>query len=578
MRYDLVIVNGTVVDGTGMPRRRADVGVRDGRIAAMGRLGTAGADRVIDASGLVVAPGIVDPHTHYDAQLMFEPYATSSCYHGVTTVVAGNCGFSVAPVRSSDASWMINLFAKVEGMDPQALAAVPFDRFETFGQYMDTLTGRLGVNVAMYVGHCAVRRYVMGSDAQERAATPDEIDAMCAVVREAMAAGAAGFSSTHGPQHSDMAGRPAPSRLSSHDELRELCSAAGSAGAGSIGYLPRSVSAGGIDPDDEALLVELSQASRLPIIIQGLGGRTKADGPAADWPNAQRFVGEASNQGAAILSLLMSRPLERVFDLATGSSSYESAQQFRRLFSEASTVEQRVAMMRDPEFRDAARYSVERFNRDPAVGPTVIPPQWPQLFVHRVTKAENERFMNRSLADIASELGVHPTDALFDLALTEDLKMQFVWRTQSREWYEAVESAQEDPHMLVGTSDGGAHLDRDDGAQAHTWFLQHWVREWGRYSVEQGIRMITAVPAAACQLTGRGLLTHGFAADIMVFDPESISTDYKAFVYDFPNGRGRWVSRPRGVHATIVNGVPIVIDGELQRGYLPGRIVKPGVA
>src|SRR3954447_13368051 len=216
--FDLVVRNGIVVDGTGLPRRRADVAVKDGRIAEVGYVDGSG-ERELDADGRVVAPGIVDPHTHYDPQLTFEPYATSSCFHGVTTVVAGNCGFSVAPVRPGDGDWLIQLFARVEGMDASALGGIPFDRFETFPDYLAGLDGGIGVNAAFYVGHCAVRRYVMGEACQERAATGDEIAAMAAIVEDAMRAGAAGFSSTHAPTHFDSANRPVPSRFATREEL-----------------------------------------------------------------------------------------------------------------------------------------------------------------------------------------------------------------------------------------------------------------------------------------------------------------------------------------------------------------------
>lgn len=573
--YDLVIVNGLVVDGTGLPRRRADVGVRDGRIAHIGFIDPAEGARTIDADGMVVAPGIVDPHTHYDPQLTFEPYATSSCYHGVTTVVAGNCGFSVAPLRPGDAPWMIQLFARVEGMDPSALAGIPVDGFETFPEFLEAMRGRIGVNAAFYVGHCALRRYVMGEDAQTRAATPEEVEQMADLVREAMAAGAAGFSSTHSPTHFDSADRPVPSRLASLDELRALCEAAGRSGGGSIAYLPASA-VGGITPEDEQLLIDLSLRARMPVIIQGLGARSKVDAPTAGWEAAKRFVDEATEAGAAVYSLVMSKPFDRTFNLADGTRLYEGALELNRLFTEATTVPERLALIADPAFRDAVRHSVERYNRDPAKGPTLPPPAWDVLHVNRVTRPENEPLVGRSLTDIAAERGVHPTDAFVDVAASEDLAVEFVWRTQTPEWIEGTRVAQADPHLLVGTSDGGAHLDRDDGAEAHTWFLQHWVREWGGFTLEEGVRQITAIPAALCGLTDRGLLLVGCAADIMIFDPDTVGPDRKWLAHDFPNGAARWTSRPKGVKATIVNGVPIVLDGELQPDAgLPGQVLRP---
>jgi N-acyl-D-amino-acid deacylase len=238
MSFDTIIKNGTVVDGSGLPKRVADVGIRDGIITDIGRL--SGARRVLDADGLVVMPGIIDAHTHYDPQLTFEPFATSSCFHGVTSVVGGNCGYSIAPVRPADRDWVTKLFAKVEGMSPRVLSeGLPWD-WEGFPSLLETLDARLGINAAIYVGHSALRRYVMGEAASERTATSEEITAMQGLVREAMRAGAAGFTSSHAPTHVDPAGRPVPSRHAHFDEVLALAAAAGEGGAGSIGFLART--------------------------------------------------------------------------------------------------------------------------------------------------------------------------------------------------------------------------------------------------------------------------------------------------------------------------------------------------
>jgi N-acyl-D-amino-acid deacylase len=248
------------------------------------------------------------------------------------------------------------------------------------------------------------------------------------------------------------------------------------------------------------------------------------------------------------------------------------------MFTEATTPEARLALLRDPAFRDAIRLDVEQPNRDPAKGPTLPPPHWDVLHVNAVSRPENEKFVGRSITDIATELGVHPTDAMLDLAVSEDLGVEFLWKTETPEWIEGTREAQADPHMVVGTSDGGAHLDRDDGAEAHSYFLRYWVREWGGFTLEEGVRQITAIPAALCGLTDRGLVLPGYAADLFVFDPDTISPAHKEFVHDFPNGAGRWTSKPEGVKATIVNGVPIVVDGELQADAgLPGSVLRPGV-
>ncbi|HEV2308931.1 MAG TPA: amidohydrolase family protein, partial [Acidimicrobiia bacterium] len=279
---DLLVRGGILVDGTGLARRRVDVGVRDGRVVAVGHLEDHPAREVLEADGRIVAPGIVDAHTHYDPQITFDPYATVSCFHGVTTVLAGNCGFSVAPCRAEDRAFLEGIFARVENMDPVALGAITWDEFETFPEFLASRTGRLGVNLACYIGHSNLRRWVMGPDASTRTATEAEVDAMCALVRGAMEAGAAGVSSSAAPTHLDLEGRPVPSRMSDHEELAALVEEAGRHAGGSIAYLPASA-VGGLDDEDKDYLIRLGTVSGLPVIIQGLGGRNKVDAPTATW-------------------------------------------------------------------------------------------------------------------------------------------------------------------------------------------------------------------------------------------------------------------------------------------------------
>ena len=250
--FDLIVRDGFVVDGYGLPRRRVDVGVRDGRVAALGHLGADRADDEIDAAGMIVAPGIVDAHTHYDPQITFDPYATVSCFHGVTTVVAGNCGFSVAPCRAEDRPFLSGIFARVENMDPVALSAITWDEFETFPEFLESRAGRLGVNFACYVGHSNLRRWVMGPDASEREATDPEVREMRDLLGDAMTAGAAGLSSSAAPTHFDLDDRPVPSRVAGREELAALAEEAGRGAGGSIAFLPASA-IGGLDADRRGL-------------------------------------------------------------------------------------------------------------------------------------------------------------------------------------------------------------------------------------------------------------------------------------------------------------------------------------
>ncbi len=570
MSWDLVIRGGIVVDGTGLGRRRADVAVQDGRVARIGHVPETGATRTIDADGLVVAPGIVDAHTHYDPQLTFDPWATSSCYHGVTSVLAGNCGFSIAPTRKADRPYIKALFAKVEGMAPVALDGVEWD-FESFPEYLAAREGRLGVNLACYVGHSSVRRWVMGAEATRREATDDEVEQMQVLVRDAMAAGAAGFSSSHVPTQVDGNDDPVPSRFSNLEELKALVEEAGRAGGGSIAYLPKSV-IGGLDQADEELLIELGQLARLPIVIQGLGGRDKVDAPGAGWGHAKEFLDDCGRRGAAVFSLLRNHPFDRPIDLAKGSPLYAG------VFSWAAIMnlphEEKLAKLRDPEVRARMRHAVENPNRDPDAGSTLPPPHWDVTFVDEVTDPANEKYLRRTIAEIAQEQGKAPADAMLDLALSEDLRMKFRWENKTATWEEAVRESMKHPAMLMGVSDGGAHLDRDDGADWSSYFLRFWVLDRGLWTLEEGVRQLTQVPAAMAGFGDRGMLLPGLAADIMIFDPKTVGPGTKRMVHDLPGGEGRFSARPRGFIATIVNGEPIVLDGK-RTDALPGQLLRP---
>ncbi len=572
--FDLIVRNGLVVDGYGLPRRRVDVGVRDGRVVTLAHLDGRPAHDEIDAAGMIVAPGIVDAHTHYDPQITFDPYATVSCFHGVTTVVAGNCGFSIAPCRPEDRPFLSGIFARVENMDPVALSAIGWDEFESFPEFLASRRGRLGVNLACYVGHSNLRRWVMGDDASTRAATGPEIDAMGDLVADAMRAGAAGLSSSAAPTHFDLDDRPVPSRVAARDELAALAEAAGRSGGGSIAFLPASA-IGGLDAEDEAYLVALATASGLPVIIQGLGGRNKVDAPTATWEASKEFLDRATAAGAPVYSMLIARPFDRPIMLDETNFHYLSVPGWDRMLKLDARA--RLAALRDPAVRDELRVAVEHYNRDPSQGTTVPPPLWAAVFVDEVVRPEHQPMQGRSIAELADARGVAPADVLLDLALDEDLQTRFRWRTESPEWTAAVGEAQVDPRMIIGTSDGGAHLARDDGADWSSYFLRSWVLDRQVWTLEEGVRQITQVPAALLGLTDRGVIRPGGWADLMVFDPDTIGPWRKEFVHDLPGGVGRYKAWGRGVAATIVNGTPIVRDGELTDA-LPGHVVRPGQA
>ncbi|TMA79724.1 MAG: amidohydrolase [Deltaproteobacteria bacterium] len=565
MAFDTIIKGGRVVDGSGLPMRVADVGIKAGMITDVGRL--AGTRRTIAADGLVVMPGIIDVHTHYDPQLTFEPLGTSSCYHGVTSVVAGNCGYSIAPCRPADRAWLTEFFAKVEGMSPSVLrSGLPWD-WETFPSLLEVLDRRLGINAAIYIGHSALRRYVMGDAASERDATPEERARMADHVREAMRAGAAGFSSSQAPTHVDQANRPVPSRCASFEEVAELATAAGEGGAGSIAYLAASA-VQGYDARDRERLIELAHRSGLPVVVQGMGYRP---GARERWDDQTRFLASARERGAAIFSMLRTQPFMRPFNWRRGTSLFDGVFHWRDLG--ALPPAERVARLRDASVRVQLRSGLDHPNTDGSRGSTLPPPSMSAVFVDR--SAADPGAVGKSLATLARERGVHPSDVMCELAAADDLETQFVWNSESPAGAEANAEAQRNPHMIVGTGDGGAHADRDDGAEWSTYYLRTWLLERKLLSLEEGVRRITHLPAMVTGLKGRGLIARGFHADLMLFDPVRIALGKKQLVRDMPGGEERWQVLPEGIVRVIVNGETIVEDGALTEAR-PGRVLRVG--
>jgi N-acyl-D-aspartate/D-glutamate deacylase len=571
MEYDLIVRNGYVVDGTGLPRRRVDVGVKDGRIARLARLDGASAKEEIDARGRIVAPGVVDAHTHYDPQITFDPYATMSCFHGVTTVLAGNCGFSAAPVRRTDQEFMKGVFARVEDMDPIALGGVRWDRFETFPEFMAYLKGNLGINFACYVGHSNVRRWVMGEAASEREASPAELDAMRRIVREAMEAGAAGLSTSLSPTHNDLNDRPVPSRFATDEEVLSLAEEAGKFGAGSICFLPLGTTRG-LTPEDHEFIIEIGRRSGLPVIIQGLGARSKVDVPGTGWDDAVISLDKAQDEGAPFYSMLGMKPFDRAVTFDETNFHWRGAFGWHTMTR--LSIEERRALLQDPKAREELRYGIENSNKDPAKGTTLTPPQWDQVFIESSPTMSYDEHQGKSIAELGAERQKAPGDFALDLALADDFATKLRWRMDGPEWAGALRKSQRDPRMILGTSDGGAHLAKDDQADWSSYFLQRWVRQEGMWTLEEGVRAITQVPAALLGFADRGVLRPGAWADMMIFDEEEVAPTRKEFVHDLPGGVGRYKAYGKGVYATIVNGQPIVLDGELT-GRKPGMVVAP---
>ena len=567
MEFDCIVRGGRVVDGSGQTPRNAEVAIHEGRIAAIGQLEGASAPEVIDARGRIVMPGIVDHHTHYDPQLDFDPCATPSCFHGVTTVMSGHCGFSIAPCAPADRAFLTGFFAAVEGMTPSVLEEGLSWRWEDFGEYLDALEGQIGVNTATYIGHSSVRRHVMGDAASEREARPDEVAAMERIVAEALDAGAAGLSTTTCLVDRDQFGRPVPSCFGSFEEILTLARAAGARGQGSIALLPDSAITG-FDAADTQRLIALGQQSGLPIITQGLGHRL---GMPELWQQDLQTLDQLAQSGTAAYSTYRTQPYRRPFTWQRGTSLYDGVFEWRDLSRLPS--DERLARLTDPARRAALREALEHPNTDGRKGATLPPPPLDCLIVqHSPGAPETE---GRSVAAIARETNRHPADVIADLSAGDALATEFVYSNETDEWVSITGDSLRHPSLLVGVGDCGAHADRDDGAEWSTYFLSTWVRDRGLYSLEEGVRRITQEPAQRLGLRDRGTLAPGCWADLVLLDLDRLALGPKRLVRDLPGGGERWQVEVAGIDRVLVNGQTIVEQGRLS-GARPGHVLRMG--
>jgi N-acyl-D-aspartate/D-glutamate deacylase len=558
---DLLVAGGTVVDGTGAPARTADVAVADGRVVAIGRV-DGEAERIIDADGLLVTPGFVDVHTHYDAQLQWDPTASPASWHGVTTVVTGNCGFTLAPSRPDDLAWLLAMLSRVEGMSADALRAGVTFEGGTVGDFLDNLEGRIGVNVGVNVGHCAVRRYVMGDAASERVASDDEIEAMRDLVRQAMRDGAAGFTSSQLDLHVAHDGRGVPSNHAAPDELVALAAVLAEFGHGSVEFIPRTFLEG-YDGDDRALILRMARASRRPVHLNTLTAMPHApDG----WRHSLEFAEAAGRDGLALHPMFAANRQGVHFSLAS-TFLFDELPTFRDTLTLPPRA--REDRLRDPTVREQMRSELA----DPTGRSFVF--TWDSLRVESVTRAEHERFVGRSVQEIADDRGADPLDAFLDLSLAEDLDTQFVRATPPSEARRAaVETMMRSDVTMAGSSDGGAHLQSFCGADFTTRLLSEWVPTV--FTVESAVARLTGMAAAACGIRDRGVLVEGAPADLNVIDSEHLAAaDAPRYVHDFPAGSGRYVVDARGYVATVVNGEVLFDDG-CWTGARPGRVLRGG--
>jgi len=545
---EIVIRGGTVIDGTGAPGRRADVAVADGRIVEVGT-GLTGL-RSLDASGHVVAPGFIDIHTHYDAQVFWDAALTPSSYHGVTTVIAGNCGFSIAPIRRDAVELMAHTLQHVEDMSFDTLSVgVPWDEFESFAQYLDAIERRgVTLNFGCYVGHTAVRLYVMGDDAYERAATPDEIARMQSVIAESLTAGAAGFATSANPAHNGDRGRPVPSRKADMDEVRALLKPVREVGKGVVAMLP-----GGVIPYEDMITFQREVGRPLTwTALLSIEGNDYHEKVIADTDAAHR-------EGADVWPQVSCRPL--VFQMNLEEPfTFNTRECFRALMDRPRS--ERVAAYRDPSWRARAKEEL-------ASGYIF---RWHKLSV--ADSPSRPDLAGRPILDLAAELGVPPLDAVLDLSLEDDLRTRF-WSVTANDDEDIVSWLLPRDNVLLGLADSGAHVSQLCDACFATDLLGQWVREREVMPLERAVHKLSGEPAAVYGLTDRGTVEAGKAADLVVFDPATVSPGPLHRVRDFPaDGERLTADAPVGIAHVLVNGVPIREDGTPVAGARPGTVLR----
>lgn len=562
---DCVIKGGTVVDGTGEPARRADVGIRDGRIVSIGTV-TDDANETIDAGGLVVAPGIVDPHTHYDAQLFWDPAASPSNLHGVTSMIAGNCGFTLAPIASADADYLRRMMAKVEGMPLPALeTGVPWS-WRTFADYLGALDGRVGLNVGFLVGHCALRRNVMGPDSIGNEATPGQLDEMLALLHDSIRAGGLGFSTTLSFTHSDGDGQPVASRWASNDEVLALCRAVSEHEGTMLEYVTDGCLRGFTDAEVD-LMAEMTLAGRRSLNWNVL---------TIDSREPQRYHDQlaacenARTRGGTVIALTMPILVEMNMSFLNYCALFMMPG-----WSDVMNlpVPERIAKLRDPEVR---RWMDERA-RSPEAGVFSRLASWGRYQIGDTYSAANEGVKGQVIADLAKRSGRSDFDTLVDIVIEDDLRT-VLWPLPSdgdeKSWQMRAE-AWDHPLVMIGGSDAGAHLDRMCGAPYPTSFLADSLRGRRLVSMERCVQLMTQVPAALFGLRDRGLVREGNHADLFVFDPETVDTGEVRLVDDLPGGTSRLFADSVGVNRVIVNGTTIVNDG-VATDARPGTVFRSG--
>lgn len=563
-QFDLVIQGGDVVDGTGAPRRKASVGVKDGRIAAIGDLDATDAEQTVDATGRIVAPGFVDIHTHYDAQVFWDPSLSPSSYHGVTTIVGGNCGFSVAPLVPEAGDYLMRMLARVEGMPLESLkAGVPWN-WTSFSDYLDKLEGKVAVNAGFLVGHSALRRVVMGDDAVGHESTDEQLAEMVKLLHESLDGGGLGFSSSAAPTHNDGDGKPVPSRAASRKELVALAAVVRDHAGTTLEFLP---TVGNFEDEHKDLMAAMSLAANRPLNWNVLGVSSFSQEMTASQLSASDYARE---RGANVIALTLPQTMTLRLNLVSGFI-FDALPGWSEVIG--LPIEERKKAFADPE----KRAELDRRANSEEAGVFKFFAAWENLRLDETFAEKNKKYEGRLVGEVAEELGKSPFDTMLDIALADDLRTSFMppssgdddesWRLRAEAW--------RDDRTIIGATDAGAHLDMIDTFAGPTALLKTGVREKELLGLEEAIHQLTDMPARLYGIAERGRLEAGWHADIVVFDETKVGPGPIHTKNDLPSGAARLYADADGIEHVFVNGVEIIRGREFT-GAAPGTILRSG--
>ena len=558
MAYDLLVKNGRIIDGSGMPGFIGDVAVRNGKIVEMGKL-SGSATRTIDATGQVIAPGFIDNHCHYDAQVLWDPLCSFSCYHGSTTVVFGNCSLGLAPAKPADRERIAGMLSYVEAIPMDVLqAGVPWN-WQTFPEYMQAVEQRLGINAGMLIPHSAVRYYAMGEASQEdqRPATSEQLGLMQRSIQEGLEAGALGMSLTRNRNHFDIAGRRISGACAPEEELFAMADVLRQVGTGVM-----QCGGGGGAEINGRLMSRLSAACGRRIMYNTI---TQTAREPEQWAEHLALVEETCKAGNLAMPLCTPNQIKQRFNLHN-CQTFRGLEHWHPVL--LSSDDEKMRAYSDPQVRQNLRADLDALGGSNAV----FSKRWDLMFIEEPQLPQNQSMRGKTVAQIAAEQSKDPLDAFLDLGVAENLETVFVL-TEINVEPDAVAKILTSPYTIVGLSDGGAHVQFDSGVAFSTRLLGYWVREQQIMSLEEAIRQITFVSASAFGIYDRGLLRPGLAADLVVFDAATIKPLQEDIVRVSPNNGWRIRERAEGISHTIVNGTVLMEQGQ-PTGALPGKVLR----